>query len=138
MGNNAVRRTLIALLTMVMIAGLCTILVMRLQDNRSLDEDVFVVPDVNTALPATQSPDAVIKAILDGMMPTGSYRPIVVDYPFEGSIFPPEIVTPRFLWHDDAEDAGLWLVDSSFDTGPHHIYALTGGRVAERSIDPGE
>jgi tetratricopeptide (TPR) repeat protein len=136
MGNNAVRGTLIALLTMVLIAGLCTILVMRLPDNRSLDEDVFVVSDVNTALPAAQSPAAVIKAILAGITPTGSYRPIVIDYPFEGSIFPPEIVTPRFLWHDDAEDAGLWLVDSSFDTGPHHIYALTGGRLPERRIDP--
>ena len=32
-------------------------------------------------------------------------RPITVDYPEEGSIFPPEITPPTFLWHDGSAAA---------------------------------
>ena len=36
---------------------------------------------------------------------------ITVDYPEEGSIFPPEIVPPTFLWHDGSAAAASWRVD---------------------------
>jgi tetratricopeptide (TPR) repeat protein len=36
---------------------------------------------------------------------------ITVDYPIDGSIFPPEILAPTFLWHDDASTADRWLVE---------------------------
>ncbi|MBL7154319.1 MAG: PD40 domain-containing protein [Phycisphaerae bacterium] len=135
MGSATIRRLLIGPIGILLIAGVCAVLVMRRPDGLSFDEDVFVISDVNMALPDTQSPAGAVKAILASIASTGSYRPIVVDYPFEGSIFPPEIVAPRFLWHDDAEGVGLWLVDISFDTGPHHIYALTAGQLPERRID---
>src|SRR5581483_12247070 len=30
-----------------------------------------------------------------------SYSRLAIDYPLEGSLFPPEIMAPTFLWHDD-------------------------------------
>ena len=39
---------------------------------------------------------------------------IVIDYPLQGSIFPPEITPPNFLWHDSAETATRWVVEVSF------------------------
>jgi len=40
----------------------------------------------------------------------GRAQPLVVDYPHEGSLFPPEFVAPTFLWHDPVETADTWLV----------------------------
>jgi Flp pilus assembly protein TadD len=39
---------------------------------------------------------------------------IEIDYPLEGSIFPPEITPPTFLWHDRSETAKRWVVEVSF------------------------
>jgi Flp pilus assembly protein TadD len=39
---------------------------------------------------------------------------IVIDYPLQGSIFPPEITSPNFLWHDSSEIASRWVVEVSF------------------------
>ena len=43
--------------------------------------------------------------------------PITIDYPLEGSIFPPEITAPTFLWHDPAETATVWLIEAAFGDG---------------------
>lgn len=63
--------------------------------------------------------------------------PIVVDYPQEGSIFPPEITAPKFLWRDSAGTARVWRIDVSFSDGAPGIHANSSGernRVGE--IDP--
>src|SRR5664279_2496136 len=39
---------------------------------------------------------------------------IVVDYPLSGSVFPPEITPPTFLWHDPSDSAKRWVIDVSF------------------------
>jgi len=39
---------------------------------------------------------------------------IIIDYPLEGSVFPPEITSPTFLWHDASESAKRWVVEVSF------------------------
>jgi Flp pilus assembly protein TadD len=44
-------------------------------------------------------------------------RPITVDYPLEGSVFPPEFAPPTFLWHDASPRARAWAVDVSFGEG---------------------
>jgi tetratricopeptide (TPR) repeat protein len=40
--------------------------------------------------------------------------PITVDYPLEGSVFPPEFPPPTLLWHDASQRARVWTVDVSF------------------------
>ena len=62
--------------------------------------------------------------------------PIAIDYPFDQSIFPQELVAPTFLWHDHSETADLWLIDISFEGDPLHIYALTEGHQKKPVIDP--
>jgi Flp pilus assembly protein TadD len=42
---------------------------------------------------------------------------LTIDYPLSGSIFPPEITPPTFIWHDDAATAGLWRIAITFADG---------------------
>lgn len=63
--------------------------------------------------------------------------PIVIDYPTDHSIFPPEITPPTFLWRDPAEAATLWLIDVSFADGSPAIHLKSKGeRMALGEIDP--
>jgi len=62
---------------------------------------------------------------------------ITVDYPAEGSIFPPEITPPTFLWRDDSSGASVWTIDVAFSDGSVGIHAKSAGehlRIGE--IDP--
>ena len=45
---------------------------------------------------------------------SGSLAKITVDYPLEGSIFPPDITPPTFLWRDANESAKRWVISVSF------------------------
>jgi len=45
--------------------------------------------------------------------PTGD-APIAIDYPRDGSIFPPDIPPPEFLWRDRANGIGFWQIEVSF------------------------
>ncbi len=40
---------------------------------------------------------------------------LTIDYPLNGSVFPPEITAPTFLWHDRAERAKRWVVEIRFE-----------------------
>jgi len=44
-------------------------------------------------------------------------RPITVDYPLEGSLFPPEFPAPTFEWHDASPRARAWTIEVSFGQG---------------------
>ena len=62
---------------------------------------------------------------------------ITIDYPEDGSIFPPEITPPTFLWRDGAKGAALWRIDVSFGDGPATIHAISKGeRMRIGRIDP--
>jgi len=39
---------------------------------------------------------------------------ITIDYPLNGSVFPPDITAPTFLWHDLSQAATGWVIDVSF------------------------
>ncbi len=72
----------------------------------------------------------------------GAPAAITIDYPAEGSIFPPDLTAPRFIWHDAAETAANWLIEVTFADGSAGIRAESQGehpRVGEidpRCIDP--
>jgi tetratricopeptide (TPR) repeat protein len=62
---------------------------------------------------------------------------ISIDYPQDGSIFPPEITAPTFLWRDPAPDAKRWRIDISFADGSPGIHAESRGeRLKIGEIDP--
>ncbi len=39
---------------------------------------------------------------------------ITVDYPLDGSVFPPEITPPTFVLRDASESAKRWVIEVSF------------------------
>jgi tetratricopeptide (TPR) repeat protein len=62
---------------------------------------------------------------------------IAIDYPQEGSIFPPEITPPTFLWRDAAKGVTLWRIDVSFGDGAAAIHTTSQGeRPRIGKIDP--
>ncbi len=52
---------------------------------------------------------------------------IVVDYPVTGSIFPPEITPPTFIWRDGVSGANRWRIDVEFSDGTSNIHLVSAG-----------
>jgi hypothetical protein len=46
--------------------------------------------------------------------PASQPAKITIDYPLDGSVFPPEITPPTFLWRDASDVAQRWVVQVSF------------------------
>ena len=66
-----------------------------------------------------------------------SLAPIAVDYPADGSIFPPDMVAPTFLWRDPAERVVSWQVEVTFGDGsPALVLTSAGERLRVGEIDP--
>jgi len=62
---------------------------------------------------------------------------ITVDYPLDGSIFPPEITPPTFIWRDDAPGATHWRIDIAFADGSVGMRVQSAGeRMTVGEIDP--
>ncbi len=62
---------------------------------------------------------------------------ITIDYPQDGSIFPPEITPPEFLWRDAANGVTVWRIDVAFSDGATPIHATSEGeRPRVGRIDP--
>jgi tetratricopeptide (TPR) repeat protein len=61
---------------------------------------------------------------------------ITVDYPSNGSIFPPDIIAPVFRWRDPVAQDTLWRIDITFGGGGPHLKAKSeGARLAIGEID---
>jgi Flp pilus assembly protein TadD len=65
-------------------------------------------------------------------------RPITVDYPLEGSLFPPEFPPPAFQWHDASPRARAWTVEVAFGEGAApSLHATSRGEPPQvGEIDP--
>lgn len=62
---------------------------------------------------------------------------ITVDYPLNGSVFPPEITPPTFLWHDSTDTAKRWVVEIAFAGQPDRLRVETlGAPLQPGKIDP--
>ena len=63
--------------------------------------------------------------------------PIVIDYPADGSVFPPDMAAPTFLWRDLVPGTISWQIDVSFADGSASIHlAAKGERMQIGEIDP--
>jgi Flp pilus assembly protein TadD/Tol biopolymer transport system component len=61
---------------------------------------------------------------------------ITLDYPLDGSIFPPEITPPTFIWRDAAENVTHWRIDIAFADGSAGMHVESAGeRLAIGEID---
>jgi Flp pilus assembly protein TadD len=52
---------------------------------------------------------------------------ITIDYPAEGSVFPPELPAPTWLWRDAENKATSWEINIAFSDGTPAIRALSAG-----------
>ncbi len=67
----------------------------------------------------------------------GEPGPITVDYPAEGSLFPPEFPAPTWLWRDANDRAASWEIDIAFSDGSPAIRAESAGeRMRIGESDP--
>jgi Flp pilus assembly protein TadD len=67
----------------------------------------------------------------------GRLAAITVDYPVSGSLFPPEITAPTFLWRDTAANVAAWTIDISFPDGAPGIHMKSAGEPMHiGEIDP--
>jgi tetratricopeptide (TPR) repeat protein len=63
--------------------------------------------------------------------------PIMIDYPANGSVFPPDMAAPTFLWRDPAPAASSWRIDITFVEGAAAIHVTAKGeRMRIGPIDP--
>jgi len=54
-----------------------------------------------------------------------SYGELLIAYPQDGTVFPPEIAPPTFRWKDDHPESDAWLVTIQFEDGAGRLNALT-------------
>jgi tetratricopeptide (TPR) repeat protein len=80
------------------------------------------LPAVNAALPGTRPRSQITTC--KGKAQRGV---ITVDYPEQGSIFPPEITPPTFLWRDSTNGARTWRIEIAFSDGHKPIQVTSRG-----------
>ncbi len=68
---------------------------------------------------------------------TGRPAALTIDYPGEGSIFPPEFPPPQFAWRDTDKSETSWIIDVRFADGAPAIRTESHGeRMQVGEIDP--
>jgi len=78
-----------------------------------------------------------VAAQLHESVPGADGAQLTIDYPLDGSIFPPEIVPPTILWHDETPGVDSWLVAFVLADGRSWLGALVpGDSPPEGEIDP--
>jgi len=62
---------------------------------------------------------------------------LALDYPSDGTIFPPEFPPPTFLWHEETDAATRWVVEIRFADGAHSLRVDAAGEHQRMGpIDP--
>jgi len=67
---------------------------------------------------------------------------VVVDYPLDGSVFPPDFVPPTFLWHDRTAGVATWRITIDCADGGKLLVVETDGPpppegpIDERALGP--
>ena len=73
----------------------------------------------------------------DHAPPASQLSKITVDYPLDGSVFPPEITPPTFLWRDANETAKRWVVEVHFaDHSAGIRLQVPGEHMRAGALDP--
>ena len=99
-------------------------------------EDLFII---DMARPPALTPahkDALLLSLKNIAAAPKPGPAVTVDYPFAGSLFPPDMVAPTALFHDADGSSKVWLVTLEVTGEPGRIYVLTDGRRPEPEVDP--
>ena len=62
---------------------------------------------------------------------------VTIDYPLEGTVFPPDLAPPTFQWHTatDAPTADAWLVSIELEQGGTRLGVLVSGTLPDAELD---
>ena len=130
------KRNLLFMLLVPVAAVISIFFYRELLVKRSFHDEVIIAAiDEDTRKLAGVKAEKIIRSIVKTAGVNEDHSKIKLDYPFYGSIFPPEIVAPTFLWHDTDKRATLWLIEVRFKNDPCRIYAITAGVQQEPVID---
>ncbi|MBI2016520.1 MAG: hypothetical protein HYS77_13435, partial [Candidatus Rokubacteria bacterium] len=62
--------------------------------------DVVLAEGIDLESTAEEEPRRLIRSLLEAIPGAAGLAGVTVDYPLEGTVFPPDIAAPTFLWHD--------------------------------------
>jgi tetratricopeptide (TPR) repeat protein len=62
-------------------------------------------------------PQEVLESLAKAPQPHG----LVIEYPLDGTLFPPEIASPAFRWKDENVHSDMWLVTIEFPDGGRRV-----------------
>jgi len=100
-------------------------------------DDVVLATDCELESTASEKQQRRIRKLLDSRTEADELAEIVIDYPLDESIFPPGILSPTFLWHDEDGEAAGWLVEVVFAGDSSRLNVLVPGLPPpEDEIDP--
>ncbi len=68
--------------------------------------------------------DRYVRMGLDNYDLKAAYHVLTVTYPYDESVFPPEIAAPTIVWDEKQADVGRWLVWVAFDGRHKPLYAV--------------
>jgi len=99
--------------------------------------EIIVAEGCDLSTTADLQQQELIRTLLGDVSIEGEPAVITIDYPDDGSVFPPDMISPTFLWHDRAKEADSWLVEVSFaDEGSRINLLVPGGAPPIGEIDP--
>jgi len=96
---------------------------------------VVFAEGLNVPSSADKKQRKIISSLLESGQAAREVSPLAIEYPFDTSVFPPEIVPPTFFWDDKSEKADTWLIDISFENTPGHIAVLAFSKPMQFEID---
>jgi len=116
---------------LVLLIATALVVVMLLRPRRPVMQDPLMGATLVEGLGLRGSADAeeqlLIRSVIAAAASASGPAELVIDYPSTGSVFPPEMVAPTFLWHDGSEEADRWVIDVTLAGGGLHLYALSQG-----------
>jgi tetratricopeptide (TPR) repeat protein len=74
---------------------------------------------------------ALVTATAPAMPQAKQVSQISIDYPAEGSIFPPDIAAPTFLWRDADASAALWRIEFSLPGRKDKLEIVSSGALLQ-------
>jgi tetratricopeptide (TPR) repeat protein len=99
-------------------------------------EDTLIIDLVPAPTLSAAQRDTLLQSLrrsLDGPPPGPAVK---IDYPAAGTIFPPDMVAPTFLFHDAAAASKAWLVEIGVAGETGRLLVLTDGRRPKPEYDP--
>jgi len=99
--------------------------------------DVAVAEGIGLGSTADAAQHELIERLLEAGRLASEPAEVVIDYPLDESIFPPEIISPTVLWHDESSGADSWLVEVTFSGAASRLSVLVPGEKPQQGeIDP--